>query len=493
MPHRLRVCNDIGLSWRVQSTSCSDRPSLPGLLKLMTLYETAAYHLTLCMRATFWPKQTQVTLEFRNLKFPAVTICNVNTIRRSKLHLAKQPLKNLIETLEHPMQGDRNGHDGSRRKKINFTVYDDYDYYVYDYEDDLKDEWIAPHEKSHQAVNAFERMYMKESRENRFQMGHQIDDMLVSCSFDGKLCYADNFTAFETPEYGNCFTLDSEKFISKAAGPRAGLSLILYMENHEYLNGITPGYGARFAIHDSDTYPFPADEGNFVATNSETHVGLRLVQIQRVGYPWGDCEPGREFKNKFNFTYSRQACVVLCEQHTAITECGCYIQVADGITSLLDRRGATPCDTKEDVVCVQRVLNSKACQCSYPCSEDAYVKDSSSRQWPTAMYANEVDYRTLHIYLSQYNCSPSNFQHFFLISSSLNLLKLVIYYEDLNHEMITEDAAITVWQFLSDVGGAIGLWIGLSFLSFFEVIQFGVEIVDYLMWKCKRNRGVLSQ
>lgn len=51
----------------------------------------------------------------------------------------------------------------------------------------------------------------------------------------------------------------------------------MYMENDEYLHGITSGFGARFAIHDSDTYPFPADEGNFVATNSETHVGLRLV------------------------------------------------------------------------------------------------------------------------------------------------------------------------------------------------------------------------
>ncbi|KAL5005745.1 hypothetical protein ScPMuIL_016903 [Solemya velum] len=445
-----------------------------------------------------WPKQTEVTLEFRNLKFPAVTICNVNTIRRSKLHLAKQPLQNLIGTFEDVMQGDRNGDDRRRRKKrfterfdeINFTAYDEYDYYVYDYEDDLEDEWIAPHEKSHQAMNAFERIYMKESRETRSQMGHQIDDMLVSCSFDGKLCYADNFTASDTPEYGNCFTLDSEKFITKAPGPRAGLTLIMYMENDEYLHGITSGFGARFAIHDSDTYPFPADEGAFVATRSETHVGLRLVKIQRIVYPWGECEPGKEFKNRFNFTYTRQACMVLCEQHTAITECGCYKHVADEITRLIDRGGAAPCSTKEDVVCLQRTLNSKACPCLYPCSEDSYVKATSTRQWPTAMYAGFLE----HVFCEEHPGKCGNIsENEDKFELSLNLLKLVIYYEDLNYEIITETAAITVWQFLSDIGGAAGLWIGLSFLSCFEVIQFGVEIVDYLIWKCKRNKGVLGQ
>ena len=48
-------------------------------------------------------------------------------------------------------------------------------------------------------------------------------------------------------------------------------------------------------------------------------------------------------------------------------------------------------------------------------------------------------------------------------------------------------------QFASDVGGAIGLWIGLSFLSMFEVVQLFLECCAYGVHKCtngnkKKNR-----
>jgi len=38
---------------------------------------------------------------------------------------------------------------------------------------------------------------------------------------------------------------------------------------------------------------------------------------------------------------------------------------------------------------------------------------------------------------------------------------------------------------VSDVGGAVGLWIGLSILSIFEVIQLVVELVQYCVHICR--------
>lgn len=65
-------------------------------------------------------------------------------------------------------QGKRKKRFADNLDRINFTIYDEYDYYVDDYEDELEDEWIAPPEKSQQAEDAFVRMYMQESRYSIF-------------------------------------------------------------------------------------------------------------------------------------------------------------------------------------------------------------------------------------------------------------------------------------------------------------------------------------
>lgn len=40
-----------------------------------------------------FPKQTKVYLGFSTLEFPAITICNINAIKRSKLYMASEDLK----------------------------------------------------------------------------------------------------------------------------------------------------------------------------------------------------------------------------------------------------------------------------------------------------------------------------------------------------------------------------------------------------------------
>lgn len=39
-----------------------------------------------------------------------------------------------------------------------------------------------------------------------------------------------------------------------------------------------------------------------------------------------------------------------------------------------------------------------------------------------------------------------------------------VFYEELNYETLTESAAYTVPSLMADLGGVIGLWIGISFV-----------------------------
>lgn len=51
------------------------------------------------------------------------------------------------------------------------------------------------------------------------------------------------------------------------------------MQNDEYIGGLTQGVGARVAVHTSGSLPFPDDQGFFVASAFETHVGLKKVSF----------------------------------------------------------------------------------------------------------------------------------------------------------------------------------------------------------------------
>lgn len=60
----------------------------------------------------------------------------------------------------------------------------------------------------------------------------------------------------------------------------------------------------------------------------------------------------------------------------------------------------------------------------------------------------------------------------------------------LNCRLTTFSTCPQLVQFASDVGGTVGLWLGLSILSGFEVLQFVFEILVYFITfgPCRRKK-----
>lgn len=56
-----------------------------------------------------------------------------------------------------------------------------------------------------------------------------------------------------------------------------GLSLILYLENAQYIPGLTSGYGARLAVGEPGQMVLPEYNGLYLSAGAETDVGLTLV------------------------------------------------------------------------------------------------------------------------------------------------------------------------------------------------------------------------
>jgi hypothetical protein len=64
-----------------------------------------------------------------------------------------------------------------------------------------------------------------------------------------------------------------------------------------------------------------------------------------------------------------------------------------------------------------------------------------------------------------------------------NYVFLNVYYENLQYTVIDQIAQMNVFDLISNIGGNLGLFIGISFLSFAELIELLVEIIYIILGK----------
>jgi hypothetical protein len=60
-----------------------------------------------------------------------------------------------------------------------------------------------------------------------------------------------------------------------------------------------------------------------------------------------------------------------------------------------------------------------------------------------------------------------------------------IFYTDLRYESIEQSPSKILTDFLANLGGCLGLFTGVSFLSFFEVFEFLIEVIHLIKNKNK--------
>ena len=113
------------------------------------------------------------------------------------------------------------------------------------------------------------------------------------------------------------------------------------------------------------------------------------------------------------------------------------------------------------------------CECPRQCRVTKYEQKLS-----TATFPNE--------FATQFYTSQPNWPFNSTTSIRRNVAKLTIYCETLTSEEIYEQPLVNQWQLFSTVGGLMGLFIGCSTMTLFEVPDF---LIVFLRKKL-RNRHV---
>ncbi|KAL4240209.1 hypothetical protein ACF0H5_001003 [Mactra antiquata] len=357
-----------------------------------------------------------------------------------------------------------------------------------------------------QRVEDVKSIFRNTSLEQRLEIGHQKEDLFLIPLFAGQIQNSSRWKSFSSSDYGNCYTIAAPKYIAWRSGPSHGFKLTLNLEIDEYIANFTTGYGLRLVFHEPGTHPLPSKDGITLSPGTETNIGLRTVKISRLGQPHGDCDTGSEFENAYRVKYSLTACYEFCRIKATIDVCSCLLPDApDGMHfSTTVVRVCNSSSTSTDSKCVFDLsikLNEGAyeCNCREPCNEFIYTKTMSSTYWPTDDYLKILltdicsEKRTTTLWKDVCD-NLENIEYYDIERIRKNFVRVLIYFEDLNYEQITEDPLYQGVRFLSDIGGAMGLFLGASVLSLVEFAQLVLEIILHLRVKCSsyKDNGRVS-
>ncbi|XP_038623643.1 amiloride-sensitive sodium channel subunit gamma-like [Tachyglossus aculeatus] len=417
------------------------------------------------------------------LKFPAVTICNLNSVRLSAVNKSFATFASLQDS------GLELAHRRNRSPSWDTSS------------PDLPTEHVQYAGAFHKFASEFNQL----SDEQKIQMGHQLEDMLIFCNFHGQKCNSSSFSGFINYKFGNCYTFNSQKSGDIRGSPIApevlnvtkagfmyGLHLELFIQQIEYVRDMTHAAGIRLLIHDQAQMPFPEDEGVNIPPGAETDIGMMKVHIKRLKSPYGNhCTEGEDIKNFYRDVYgagyTREACKRTCAQQSIMENCDCSHWEFPSPKELgypkcnLSMAGVRECVKFYEFRFAHDMLN---CQCPLQCKEELYELTVSGSQWPSTAFIENFskDLKEMGGQMSIIANDPA------LIRD--NFVKVVVYFKQLNYELIEEEPSITEIDLISNMGGLVGLWVGFSVCTLAEFFEL---LVDVLLFSLSRCRKMLTQ
>ncbi|XP_059163600.1 amiloride-sensitive sodium channel subunit alpha-like [Physella acuta] len=427
---------------------------------------------------------SKVNLRFDNLPFPAVTVCSVNMMRFSKRMEASEKIQNLF------VRGDNVIRPVGRA--ANVTCYNtgtnDSETQMFcsknnvgklmaepNFWDNGLLQWAKDRDAAlcqsiprasvkfflslqsiHKAsVKTFHSpiVYCDSFQNLREELGHQLTDFIRMCSFNERSCGYSFFQTVVTPEHGNCFTLHNPDFVAIRSGQNTGVELILNLETEEYVKAVTSAKGARVIIHEP------------VNTN-------------------------HPYSNPTTPLPPSQYCQHQCQGDRIKAKCKCfdYQLYLNDVTDDNSSTKLTQCTSQEEQRCLYEVRcqlekDKRACDCKSPCREVRYQKTIAHLQWPETGY---LEYIRKDLCESRNPPKICSRKHLTLSDFGQQLIKVSIFFEDLHYEELTDQPNYEFTNLLSGIGGSIGLWIGLSVLSLFEIVHLILEVFRYVV--CRKWR-----
>ena len=336
--------------------------------------------------------------------------------------------------------------------------------------------------------------------ENRRNFSLPLKDFLIDCNFGISKCSADEFDWYYSMHHGNCYTFNNGRNFkgqiqpirnSSQAGSFNGLRLELFLGNQTDVPHLISNSGVRVFVNNKSFTP-RIMEGIDISNGELSNIIISRTFINKLANLYSDCHSNLNDLNAFkseiykaiiisNKTYTQNHCFDFCFQREMVKVCGCYIPFTNKLNSY------NKCDNITEVQCGLRLSESfykqdinKICSpfCPLECNDVTYSLSVSHSNFPNPQYAEFLKKQPI----IQSKFQNSKFSH----NDSLkidnyelknSIVAITLYYDDLKYTVISQHSKMSFEDLLANIGGQLGLFIGISFLSFVEIFDALVQVI----------------
>ncbi|XP_013390239.1 acid-sensing ion channel 4-like [Lingula anatina] len=229
-------------------------------------------------------------------------------------------------------------------------------------------------------------------------------------------------------------------------------------------------------VHNPHEFPEIQSRGLLVAPGATTQISIKQARTlrssapfkaQNLPSPYGNCRDG---SLTYFREYSKVNCMAECNHKNIMQKCGCRLHYYPPVA------GTRECSPYDVYTCVgqQLVIDSdeKAaalnCDCSEPCSGVSYQHGVTHSRISDS-YAN-------------YSATITGKSPEYVRS---NYVILKVYYSDLSYQETIQSASYPFLTLLADIGGALGLVLGMTMMTLVEVVDFCFQLCWLQFYKRK--------
>jgi hypothetical protein len=319
----------------------------------------------------------------------------------------------------------------------------------------------------------------------RLSFGYDVETMIRNAQlYSYSINVRENFKWYYDPYYGNCYTFNSEPVNGayytqdwQGYGLEMDIFIGLPADQSSSLFYTGVNRGLYITLEDRSFIPL-FENGIAILPDTLTVIGFSKTESSILPKPYSFCVENDQIDtvmsremSRLGLSYSRRNCIYLLDVLVQTELFGCYLQNYPPILN------ATRCQSQEVLKAFKTTnFNGKydkyLSYCPFECHTVSYSYAISNLFFPNYDY-----------YLYELGRNQAYYERLFetrnvtydMFKSSFAKVKIFI--QELQYTKIAESPTKLFVDFLADLGGLLGIFMGLSVMGFMEIFDLLIRVL----------------